>query len=379
MKTKFILRDYEKEFLPLYLHITGDGKRERLLLDIQIEKKKWDAKKQRLNISLGKTESEIKQLSDLNLIIDNIDSKITNIKTVYRLSDLVLDPKKLKKELIEDLPRVNFCSFFLHSLKEEKEMLAPGTYRRFQSVLNKLKNYNEHIIFSDLTINWFENYRIYLSKLGNQKTTINSNIKVLKKMIRKAIKAGIKIPCDVSDIKAGTTSGTKTALEPSELKKLSDYYNSEFINKHHKLIVGYFLFSCLTGLRYADVMALEREKVLGDFIQFRAEKVDKLQTITLNNKAKEVINSNTKLFETKLTNEYINRELKKIMINLGVRKKITFHCSRHTFATSFLRAGGQVEDLQKLLGHSSVNQSMVYVHIVAAEANKKIFLLDTLW
>lgn len=379
LKTKFILRDYNKEKLPLYLHITGDGKRERLLLDIEIEKKLWCKNIERLNENLSRNKFERKKISDTNLIIENIEAKITNIKTVYRLSDLVLTPAKLKKELIEDLPRVNLCSFFQHTINEQKKILAPGTYKRFQSVLNKLKTYNNNIIFTDLTLNWFENYRIYLSKLGNQKTTINSNIKVIKKILRKALKVGIKIPCDLDEIIGGSTAGTKTALEPLELIKISNYYQSEFINKQHKLILGYFLFSCVTGLRFSDVMALERDKVLGNFIQFRAEKVNKLQTISLNKTAKMIINSNEFLFIDKITNQYVNRELKKIMVSLGIKKKIGFHCSRHTFATSFLRANGKVEDLQVLLGHSTIHQSMVYVHIVAAEANKKIFLLDSLF
>jgi integrase/recombinase XerD len=379
VKTKFILRDYNKEHLPLYLHITGEGKRERLLLDIEIEKKLWCKHTERINQSLSRNAFEKKKYSDTNLIIENIEAKITNIKTVYRLSDLVLTPAKLKKELVEDLPRVNLCSFFQHAINEQKTLLAPGTYKRFQSVLNKLKTYNDNIIFTDLTLNWFESYRNYLSKIGNQKTTINSNIKVIKKILRKALKVGVKIPCDLDEIIGGSTAGNKTALEPLELTKINNYYKSEFINKHHKLILGYFLFSCVTGLRFSDVMALNREKVLGDFIQFKAEKVNKLQTISLNNTAKKIIRSNEFLFIDKLTNQYVNRELKKIMISLSIRKKIGFHCSRHTFATSFLRANGKVEDLQVLLGHSTINQSMVYVHIVAAEANKKIFLLDTLF
>lgn len=379
MKTKFIPRNYSKENLPLYLHITGDGKRERLLLDIDVQKDIWSDQKQRMNLNLVKDEDEKKKLNDINLIIDNIDSKITKIKTVYRLSELVLTPKKLKQELIEDLPRVNFCSFFQHAINEEKNRLEPGTFRKLQSVLNKIKQYDDQIIFTDLNLQWFEKYKLYLSKKGNQKTTINSNIKSIKKIIRKAQKVGIKIPCDINDIKAGATTGNKISLMPEDLKKISSYYESEFINKHHKLILGYFLFCCVTGLRYADAMNLERENVLGDFIQFKAEKVDKIQSITLNKKAKAIIQSNEVLFVQKLTNEYINRELKKIMRNLGITKKVTFHCSRHTFATSFLRAGGKVEDLQKLLGHSAITLTMIYVHIVAEEANKNIFLLDNLW
>lgn len=379
MKTKFVPRIYKKKNAPLYLHITGHSKRERLLLDLEIDHKYWSIEKQRIDITKIENEQLKKLYQDLNLIIDNIDSKITNIKTVYRLSEIVLTPKKLKQELIDDLPRVNFCSFFQHSINEEKNILEPGTYRKLQSVLNKLRRYDDQVIFTDLTELWFQKYKVHLSKLGNKKTTINSNIKSIKKIIRKAIRLGIKIPCALEDIKAGSTLGTKVSLDPFELKKLKAYYDSDFICDSHKLILAYFLFSCVTGLRFSDVMKIERESVNGDFIQFKAEKVDKMQSITLNKRAKEIINSCDNLFIKHFTNEYVNRELKNITKNLSLKKKLTYHVSRHTFATSFLRAGGKVEKLQLLLGHSSIKQTMVYSHIVSAEANKEMFLLDNLW
>lgn len=379
MKTKFVPRIYKKENAPLYLHITGHGKRERLLLDIEIAHRYWCSKKERIDIS--KIEDlQLKKLNqDINLIIDNVNSKITNIKTVYRLSEIVLTAKKLKHELIEDLPRVNFCSFFQHAIDEEKKILEPGTYRKLQSVLNKLKRYDDQLIFTDLTELWFQKYKVHLSKLGNKKTTINSNIKSIKKIIRKALQVGIKIPCVLDDIKAGSTTGTKVSLDPFELKKLKAYYDSDFICDAHRLMLAYFLFSCVTGLRFADVMAIDKDAVNDDFIQFKAEKVDKMQSIALNKRAKEIINSSDDIFIKHFTNEYVNRELKVIMRNLDLKKKLTYHVSRHTFATSFLRAGGKVEKLQLLLGHSSIKQTMVYSHIVSAEANKEMYLLDNLW
>jgi integrase len=379
MKTNFIPRIYKRKFAPLYLHITGFSKRERLLLDVEIEHVYWSSEKQRIDITKVLDADKKRRYQDINLIIDNIDSKLTNIKTVYRLSEIVLTPLKLKQELINDLPRVNFCSFFQHAIDEEKKLLEIGTYKKLQSVLNKLKRYNDQIIFTDLTENWFEKYRIYLSQIGNQKTTIASNIKSIKKIIRKAQKVGIKVPCNLDEIKAGSTAGTKIALQIFELQKIKKYFDSEFINETHRLMLGYFLFSCVTGLRYFDVMNLEREAVLGDYIQFKAEKVDKVQTITLNKRAKELVDLEPRLFVKKLTNQYINRELKVIMKNLSIKKKVTFHVSRHTFATSYLRLGGKLEKLRLLLGHSSLQQSEVYNHIVAAEANKEIFLLDSLF
>jgi len=379
MKTRFVLRKNTKKTSPLYLHITGGGLRERLHLDILIQNSFWSEKKQRLNISKVEDELIRKNMNDLNLIIDNVEAKITNIKTVYRLSETVLTPKKLKKELLEDLPRVNFCSFFQRALNDEKTILKPGTFRKLQSVLNKIKKYDENVIFSDLNLKWFDRYKIYMSKMGNQKTTINSNLKSIKKFLRKALKVGIKIPCDLDDIKAGSTSGTKISLQPFELKKLKKFYDSEFIIPSHKLMLGYFLFSCVTGLRFNDVMNIKREEISDEFIQFKAEKVDKMQSIALNKVAKEIISSCENLFIKYFTNEYINRELKVIMRNLGIKKKVTFHVSRHTFATSFLRAGGKIEKLQLLMGHSKITQTRIYCHIVAADANKEIFLLDNLF
>ncbi len=374
MKTKFVLRNYKnsENLSPVYLHITGSSKRERVNLDILVNSLYWDSKKQRLKPLNS-------ELIDTNLILENINGKITNIKTVYRLSENVLTPAILKRELIEDLPRVNFCSFFEHSLKEQQKFLKPGTYRRYQSVLNKLKEYQTEIIFTEITENWFVKYRKHLYSLGNQSTTVNSNIIGIKKFLRIAIKAGVKIPCNLDDVKSGTTHGNRTALNPIELKKIYRFYNSEFINSSHKIILGYFLFSCMTGLRFSDIMDLKRPDLNADYIDFSTNKTSKDQMITLNLKAKEIIANCPDLFVIKFTNEYLNRELKPILRNLGISKKVTFHVARHTFATSFLRMGGSVEKLQMLLGHSNISQTMIYVHIVSAEANQSIYLLDNLF
>jgi site-specific recombinase XerD len=72
----------------------------------------------------------------------------------------------------------------------------------------------------------------------------------------------------------------------------------------------------------------------------------------------------------------MNDELKKIMKILSINKKVTFHVARHTFATLFLKAGGKIEKLRIILGHSSVRETEIYEHITQAEANEEMFLLD---
>ncbi len=105
-------------------------------------------------------------------------------------------------------------------------------------------------------------------------------------------------------------------------------------------------------------------------------KGNKDKNISLIDLAKKVINHEPKLFVEKFSDQYLNRELKIILRAIGITKKVTFHVSRHTFATNYLRAGGSVEKLKKLLGHSKIETTMIYVHIVNSEANEDIFRLD---
>ena len=63
----------------------------------------------------------------------------------------------------------------------------------------------------------------------------------------------------------------------------------------------------------------------------------------------------------------------------GIKKRVTFHVGRHTFATQFLIIGGKVEVLQKLMGHSKMETTMIYVHIVDTQKEDQISQMDTIF
>lgn len=373
MKNYFELRNYiNKDGQSLvYLRVVSGKEKERINFDILVNPKNWDDKKRRLKPVDNYSK-------DINLVLDNIEAKVTNIKTVYRLSEKILTPKILRRELLEGMPRVNFNAFAKRCIEDDKGIIKAGTLRRYESVLEKLVAYQEEIFFNEIDHDFFQEFRKHYAKKGNQATTLNSNISVIKKWLRRAQKAGIRLKIDLDEIITGKTTGNRVALSPEELKKICGYYFAEWINPTHKLTLGYFLFSCFTGLRLSDVMNLTR-KELHNEIQFVSVKTSKDQIISLNKKAKEIIESYEPLFVNFIHPNTMNEELKNIMKHLGIKKKISFHCARHSFATNFLRMGGKPEKLQKLLGHSKITTTMIYVHILAAEANEEIFLLDNLF
>jgi site-specific recombinase XerD len=372
MKTRFSVRkDVQVDGkCPVYLNINGNER--RINLKLYVDPQLWLRVKKRLK--------EVNQEAiDINLMLDNHEAKITNIKTVYRLSEQPLTAEILEGEFLNKLSRVNFVAFFEAALENEKPKMVKGSYHRHESVLKKLRDYNPYVPFNELTLRWFDKYHAHLKyNLKNQDTTIAANMASIRKFLRIATKSGVKLLFDLEDFEVGDTKGNRTYLNEAELKVCFDFYNSSYINSSYKIILGYFLFSCMTGLRVSNIQQLNRQEFLNnDFSMVTAKsKTDK--NMALNKSAQKIIANCEELFVKKFADQHLNDELKKIMKFIGITKHVTMHVGRHTFATLFLKMGGKVEMLQMLLGHSSIVQTMIYVHIVQAEANKEIFLLDNL-
>ena len=98
MKEKFMLREYDIQngLAPMYLNITAvNQKKQRIALDIYVNRKEWNPKTQML-LPVSK------ENQDINLILDNIKSKLTAIKTSYRLADRTLSTEALKNEFLTE-------------------------------------------------------------------------------------------------------------------------------------------------------------------------------------------------------------------------------------------------------------------------------------
>ena len=69
-----------------------------------------------------------------------------------------------------------------------------------------------------------------------------------------------------------------------------------------------------------------------------------------------------------LSNQKMNAYLKEIADLCGIRKRLTYHLARHTFATMMLSKGVPVESVSKMLGHANIKTTQIYARIT----NKKI-------
>ncbi|MDR1223000.1 MAG: site-specific integrase [Tannerella sp.] len=152
----------------------------------------------------------------------------------------------------------------------------------------------------------------------------------------------------------------------------------EFSTKRLERVRDVFLFCCFTGLSYIDVKNLTEDHIRTSFdgnlwIMGRRGKTDVSYNVPLLDIPQKILNK----YRGKLQNEHLlpvinnqntNAYLKEIGELSGIKKKLTFHLSRHTFATLTLSKGVSIESVSKMLGHTNIQTTQIYARIT----NEKI-------
>jgi integrase/recombinase XerD len=337
-------------------------------LAFSVLEKDFDLKNQKIK-------SSNKFYKDYNLYIEKKLADINTIEVNYRLSNKNITLDLLIQEMTNPTAKIDFIKFWTDEMINQKKVLKNGTYKQQLSSLKKVKNFRETLFFYEIDLKFFNELKNHCKvKLKNSDVTVSTLVKNFKKYLHIANEKGMQTPLKYYNIKNKTHKSNRTFLLPDEIKKLYDYWNSTYINDVYKNILSRFLFSCFTGLRFSDVERLTSENFANNSVVFTAEKTGKFQRIKLNDTALQMINDD--FFIINSTNQHTNRELKDIAKSCGITKKVTYHVSRHTFATNFLLCGGRLENLQKILAHSKIEETMIYVHIVDQIKNDEIMNMD---
>lgn len=361
--SKLILRpDYIKidGTNPIYLRLTINRIVKTYSLKLSCLSKYWIENKSRVSKSCPNSYR-------INLLLDKHENKSNQIIFDFQKNDKILTFIEFEKHLKNNYyNNKSFTVFVQEQIKTQSCNFKKGTIKGYKDQLNKLQSFRPEIVFSELTPAFMDAYKQYLIQVrNNNKNTIIKSLLFIKNMLNKALKEGLINDNPCKSYKLGRIEGNREHLSINELEKLNELLCPGELKSNKANVLRYFLFCCYTGLRYSDILSLKYSDINNDIISIKMHKTEELVRIPLIEKAKNLMHPDNEYFKHQnvfkvFTDQVTNRYLKEIMEIADIEKIISFHCSRHTFATVGIDLEIPIDIISKLLGHTDIKTTMIY-------------------
>lgn len=395
----------------LYLEYANNYRQEKIYLRIHLSKGDTPLRRKNDTDTWNKAE-EIRQAIE-DFIIKN---KAQTLEFAYKL---YVD--SVNQETEEEAKKNLTLVEYLQAFKEEKA--RTGQSKSLAVTINNLIKYvtdftdGEKMLLTDVSKEWLEEFLMYLGKTNSfvrnrfKKGSNVENVTSNEKTNKPLAKSTAKLYYNTFVCALGAAESDGLIISPARRVKAEDkkvlkgdgtqreFLTAEELGRMEATLMRNeetkraFLFSCFCGLRISDVKSL----TYGDIKQEQAAtgqriyivrktmvKTRRVVSVPLSKKALSYLPADfsQKSKETKVFNlptvGAVNDSLKTWARDAGVDKVVTFHTSRHTFATLALTLGVDVFTTSKLLGHQNVRTTQIYAEVIDAKKEQAISLFDTL-
>lgn len=264
-----------------------------------------------------------------------------------------------------------------------------NTLKGYHTCLHHLTGFIGETFKSDdraidlLDYNFINDFNHYLKlKRGIQPISAAKYLKHLKKVVNNYIlKPKLLRDNPFSEFKSKAKVKEREFLSQTQLDRLR---KKEFKIARVANVRDIFVFCCYTGLSYADVKKLTRSEITagidgGQWVFTHRKKNDNSSRIPLLKPALEIIAKykdhpkcvNGDIVLPVLSNQKMNSYLKEIADACDITQNLTFHLSRHTFATTVtLTNGVPIESVSKMLGHVDIKTTQHYAKVIDTKVSQ---------
>lgn len=345
---------------------------------LNVDKKLWCNATSRMK---GRTQEAL----CINAQLDEISTSFQEIFKRYEKDDDLTLEKIKSIYLGKDKIKTTFLEYYDGFLEELQAQVGTvktkatyykylGTKRHFENFL-RYKYRRKDLMPKELTHLVISDFEIYLRTVANLK--VNSSTKTLKffkTVVKHAQRTGFIIHDPFMNHHFQTEYVDRGFLTDEEIKCIME---KEFATARLEAVRDIFIFSCFCGLAYIDVANLTQDNIVTlngkRWIMTTRQKTKVPSNILLLDIPVMIIEKyrgrtkDGKLLPI-LSNQKMNSYLKEIGDVCGIKKNLTYHLARHTFATMILSKGVPIESVSKMLGHTNIRTTQVYARIT----NKKI-------
>lgn len=371
----------EKEKFTVYMRITIDGDYCEISTKRKCEPDKW-------NTDAGRMIGKGDVVKSFNAYLDTLQQKVFEAKRQLIETDKTLNPETIKNLLLQKSyqPKYMLMEIFKKHNNQMASLVgreyAPGTLQRYETSFRHTQSFLKwkykvaDFEISKLDFEFISDYEFWLKSI--RKCDHNTTIKYLsnfKKIVNRCLRNGWLQKDPFLRFSMRKREVERTALTEFELEALR---MKKFEIERLAIVRDIFLFSCMTGLAYADVQKLKRSEIrIGvdgeKWIFSRRQKTDITSKVPLLPIAVEILNRYSDLPVCQaddrvlpvLSNQKMNAYLKEIADLCGITKNLTYHIARHTFATTITLSNGvPIETVSKMLGHRNLSTTQHYAKIL---------------
>jgi len=364
----------------IYVRLTVNNQRVEISTGISIDLSLWDQKAQKVT---GKTEAAKTINAQLSSIISDINKN-------YNI--LVSLEKTVNAELLKNAylgigpkPRSLCEAFDFHIHRFEQKVKAghksPGSLRRFKIAKAKVIAFmksqygvSDRKLF-ELKYSFIADFEHYLTAI--EESCYNTATKYLKILKQVAIVAVEQEWIPASPFQTFKCTYEESVRHKLTMQEIADIYLKGFSSERLREVRDVYIFCCYTGFAYQDVYNLRPTDIVNGidnalWIIKNRIKTDHPEKVPLLPIALEIIErykqhpycvQKGRLLPVNSNQKY-NEYLKEIATVCGIRKKLTTHTARHTFATTVtLEHDVPIETVSKMLGHKNIKTTQIYASI----------------
>lgn len=395
----FILNSSKKDSngeSPIYLRITIAKERASVSTGHKAKPGDWNTTSQRIN---GKSEKSVL----FETYADTIRFRILQIQNELLATGQSLTPKSILNRLSNNEPdAMTLIQAFQRHNSDIFSLIGKDitrtTYNRYLVTERKIQAFLrssykvQDIALKNLNIKFIADFEHYLKvNDDNCQNTASKHLKNLKKVIRFSITNQWLQADPFSTYRCRSTPTDRGFLTKTELKLIEE---KEFATERLSVVRDLFIFGCYTGLSYSDIQKLNQSHISTDengtdWIILNRKKTGVESVFPILPKAKEILTKYADYPECRYkglllpirSNQRMNEYLGEIGTLCGVKKRITCHLARHTFATTITLANGvSTETVAKMLGHKNLRTTQIYAKMtlgrIASEMNRVSSLLN---
>jgi site-specific recombinase XerD len=368
---------------PVYLGLVINGEKSYIALkNYLVEIKDWDKNK-----GGGKRSSA--EGKNINEYLDEVRMMIRDCYQELQSKGRIISMDAVKDAFLGNGdPEYTLNRLMEYHNEQAKSVLQWSTLKHYyvtQRYLNKflLSQFRKKDIFlHEINYKFIIDFECFLRNIkpALHRKPMNNN-GVMKHLIRlrKMINLAIRLEWITKDsfknYKFKYEKIDKDFLTGRELLVLE---NKTFVIERLNMVKDLFVFCCYTGLAYVDVMNLSLDHIIVGIDDEKWIKTFRQKTrIPVNNpilpNAQIILDKYSddprahacgKLFPT-ISNQKVNSYLKEIADICGIKKNLTFHIARHTFATTVMLSNGvPIETVSKMLGHSKIATTQIYARVL---------------